>query len=127
MINFYQGNPQWLKLIGETIKKLFSGSVAQYLSYQPLFLSDELTNILQQHFQRLSQLEKQLLSQLSQTEKSVSVSQILEKLQLSSPELFQTLLSLERRNLIDKIKEENPTLFIVKPILRIINCQSLLI
>ncbi|NES02839.1 MAG: hypothetical protein F6K22_08260 [Okeania sp. SIO2F4] len=40
LINFYQGNPQWLELVGETIKNLFGGSVAQYLSYQPLFLSD---------------------------------------------------------------------------------------
>ncbi|MGK7919600.1 MAG: NB-ARC domain-containing protein [Trichodesmium sp.] len=118
LINFYQSNPQWLKLIGETIKKLFGGSVAQYLSYQPLFLCSELTNILEQHFQRLSDLEKQVLSQLSESEKSVSVSQLLEKTQLSSPELFQTLLSLERRNLIDKITEENQTLFIVKPVFR---------
>ncbi|MGD1803908.1 NB-ARC domain-containing protein [Dapis sp. BLCC M126] len=116
LINFYQSNPQWLKLIGETIKNLFGGSVAQYLSYQPLFLSDELTNILQQHFQRLSELEKQMLSQLSEPAKSVSVAQLLEKSQLSSPELFQTLLSLERRGLIEKITEENQTLFILNPI-----------
>ncbi len=68
--------------------------MAQYLSYQPLFLCDELTNILEQHFQRLSELEKQVLFQLSKREKSVSFSQLLEKSQLSSPELFQTLLSL---------------------------------
>lgn len=118
MINFYQGNPQWLKLVGQTIKNLFGGSVAQYLSYQPLFLCSELTNILQQHFQRLSELEKQVLCQISNQPKSVSVSQLLEKSQLSSPELFQTLLSLERRSLIDKNLEENQTLFIVKPIFR---------
>ncbi|WP_240041659.1 hypothetical protein [Okeania hirsuta] len=118
LINFYQGNPQWLKLVGETIKNLFGGSVAQYLSYKPLFLCDELTNILKQHFQRLSELEKQLLYQLSELEKSVSVSQLLEKSQLSSPELFQTLLSLEKRDLIDKITEENQILFMVKPIFK---------
>ena len=116
MINFYQSNPQWLKLLGKTIKNLFCRSVAQDLSYQPLFLYNELTNILQQHFQRLSELEKQLLSQLSQAAKSISLSQLLEKSQLSSSELFQTLLSLERRNLIEKIIEENQILFIVKPI-----------
>ncbi|MGD1712634.1 ATP-binding protein [Dapis sp. BLCC M172] len=118
LINFYQGNPQWLKLVGETIKKLFAGSVAQYLSYKPLFLSDELTNILQQHFQRLSELEKQVISQLSEGEKYVSISQLLEKSQLSSPELFQTLLSLERRDLIDKITDKNEILFTVKPVFR---------
>lgn len=56
LINFYQSNPQWLKLVEQIIKNLFGGSVAQYLSYQPLFLCRELTNILQQHFQRLSEL-----------------------------------------------------------------------
>ena len=64
----------------------------------------------------MSELEKQLLSQLSQAAKSISLSQLLEKSQLSSSELFQTLLSLERRNLIEKITEENQILFIVKPI-----------
>ncbi|NEO57737.1 MAG: ATPase [Okeania sp. SIO3B5] len=118
LINFYQGNPQWLKLVGQTIKNLLGGIVAQYLSYQPLFLCRELTNIFQQHFQRLSELEKQVISLLSEQQKSVSVSQLLEKSQLSSPELFQTLLSLERRSLIDKITEEKEISFSVKPIFK---------
>ncbi|NET28345.1 ATP-binding protein [Okeania sp. SIO1I7] len=118
LINFYQGNPQWLKLVGQTIKNLFGGSVAQYLSYQPLFLCSELTNIFQQHFQRLSELEKQVISLLSEQPKSVSLCQLLEKSQLSSPELFQTLLSLERRYLIDKITAEKDILFTVKAIFK---------
>ncbi|GGA37756.1 ATP-binding protein [Okeania sp. KiyG1] len=118
LINFYQSNPQWLKLVGQTIKNLLGGSVAQYLSYQPLFLCRELTNIFQQHFQRLSELEKQIIFLLSEQPKSVSVSQILEKSQLSSPELFQTLLSLERRSLIDKITEEKEISFGVKAIFK---------
>ena len=47
LINSYQSNPQYLKLVGKTIKNLFCRSVAQDLSYQPLFLYNELTNILQ--------------------------------------------------------------------------------
>ena len=116
LINFYEGNLQWLKLVGQTIKNLFGGSVAEYLSYQPLFLCDELTNIFQQHFERLSELEKQVIFLLSEQQKSVSVSQLLEKSQLSSPELFQTLVSLERRQLIDKITEVGQILFTVKPV-----------
>ncbi|NEN92510.1 MAG: ATPase [Okeania sp. SIO3H1] len=114
LINFYQSNPQWLKLVGQTIKNLFGGSVAQYLSYQPLFLCSELTNIFQQHIQRLSELEKQVISLLSEQPKSVSLCQLLEKSQLSSPELFQTLLSLERRDLIDKITDKKEISFTVK-------------
>ncbi|MGB3512114.1 MAG: ATP-binding protein [Microcoleaceae cyanobacterium] len=116
LINFYQGNPQWLKLVGETIKNLFGGSVDEYLSYQPIFLCDELTNVLQQHFQRLSELEKQVIFQLSNEQKPMLLSQLLEKSQLSPPELFQILLSLERRGLINKITETGETLFTVKPV-----------
>ncbi len=88
--------------------------IAQILSYQPLFLCDELTYLLQQHFQRLSELEKQIICLLSNEQKSILLSELLEKYQLLPPELFQILLSLERRGLIDK----NEILFTVKPIIR---------
>ncbi|WP_445245847.1 NB-ARC domain-containing protein [Microcoleus sp. OTE_8_concoct_300] len=32
LINLYQGNPLWLKLVAQTINNLFSGRVSQYLS-----------------------------------------------------------------------------------------------
>ncbi|CAC5344104.1 MULTISPECIES: hypothetical protein [Planktothrix] len=34
LINLYQGNPLWLKLVAQTINNLFSGRVSQYLSYE---------------------------------------------------------------------------------------------
>lgn len=52
----------WLKLVAQTINNLFNGIVSQYLSYQPVFLSDELRPILQQHYQRLSEIEKHAIA-----------------------------------------------------------------
>ncbi len=119
LISFYQGNPRFLKLVGKTIKNLWAGSVSQYLSYQPLFLCDELTQILDRHYQRLSELEKQIMSLLGEQPESISISQLLEKYQFSPPELFQTLLSLERRALIYKITTEvNEVSFSVQPVFR---------
>ncbi|MFB8796280.1 MAG: ATPase [Microcoleus sp.] len=76
LIELYQGNPLWLKLVAQTINNLFNGRVSQYLSYQPVFLSDELTPILQQHYQRLSEIEKQAISQLSNEIEPVSLTQL---------------------------------------------------
>lgn len=119
LISFYQGNPRFLKLVEKTIKNLFAGSVSQYLSYQPIFLCDELTQILDQHYQRLSELERKTLSQFCNQPESISISQLLEKSQFSPPELFKTLLSLERRALIYKITTEvNEVSFSVQPVFR---------
>ena len=46
---------------------------------------------LDQHFQRLSSLEKQVISQLSQIDKPVILTEILEKLSLSPPQVLKTI------------------------------------
>ncbi len=118
LINLYQGNPLWLKLVAQTINNLFSGRVSQYLSYQPVFLSDELTPILQQHYQRLSEIEKQAISQLSNEIKPVSFAQFLAKCQGSQGELFKAIQSLARRGMIEKLSCESETVFTIPPVLK---------
>ncbi|MDQ2096167.1 MAG: NB-ARC domain-containing protein [Tychonema bourrellyi B0820] len=118
LIEFYQGNPLWLKLVAQTINNLFSGRVSQYLSYQPVFLSDELTPILQQHYQRLSEIEKQVISQLSNEIEPVSFTQFMAKCQGSQGELFKAIQSLARRGTIEKLSCETETVFTIPPVLK---------
>ncbi len=118
LIELYQGNPLWLKLVAQTINNLFSGRVSQYLSYQPVFLSDELTPILQQHYQRLSEIEKQAISQLSNETEPVSFTQFLAKCQGSQGELFKAIQSLTRRGIIAKLNCESETVFTIPPVLK---------
>ncbi|MEG5032198.1 NB-ARC domain-containing protein [Microcoleus sp. AT3-D2] len=118
LINLYQGNPLWLKLVAQTINNLFGGRVSQYLSYQPVFLSDELTPILQQHYQRLSEIEKQAISQLSNEIEPVSFTQFLAKCQGSQGELFKAIQSLARRGMIEKLSGETETVFTIPPVLK---------
>lgn len=73
---------------------------------------------LDQHFQRLSSLEKQVISQLSQIDKPLTLTEILEKLSLSPPQVLKTIQSLGRRSLIEKITQEELTLFTVSPVIR---------
>ncbi|HEY9866744.1 MAG TPA: NB-ARC domain-containing protein [Candidatus Obscuribacterales bacterium] len=118
LINLYQGNPLWLKLVAQTINNLFSGRVSQYLSYQAVLLNDELTPILQQHYQRLSECEKHAIAQLSNESKPVSITQLMAKCQGSQGELFKAIQSLVRRGMIEKFSYENETVFTIQPILK---------
>ncbi|MEG4330109.1 ATPase, partial [Microcoleus sp. herbarium5] len=92
--------------------------VSQYLSYQPVFLSDELTPILQQHYQRLSEIEKQAISQLSNEIEPVSFTQFLAKCQGSQGELFKAIQSLARRGMSEKLSGETETVFTIPPVLK---------
>ncbi len=118
LINLYQGNPLWLKLVAQTINNLFCGRVSQYLSYKPVFLSDELTPILQQHYQRLSEIEKQAISQLSNEIEPVSFTQWMAKCQGSQGELCKAIQSLARRGMIEKLSGETETVFTIPPVLK---------
>ncbi|MEG4626817.1 NB-ARC domain-containing protein [Microcoleus sp. w1-18aA5] len=118
LTNLYQGNPLWLKLVAQTINNLFSGRVSQYLSYQPVFLGDELTPIFQQHYQRLSEIEKQAISQLSNEIEPVSFTQWMAKCQGSEGELCKAIQSLARRGMIEKLSGETETVFTIPPVLK---------
>ncbi|PSB53398.1 ATPase [filamentous cyanobacterium Phorm 6] len=118
LIELYHGNPLWLKLVAQTINNLFNGRVSQYLSYQPVFLSDELTPILQQHYQRLSEIEKQAIALISNENEPVSFTQFMAKCQGSQVELFKAIQSLDRRGMIEKLSCESETVFTIPPVLK---------
>ena len=118
MISLYEGNPLWLKLVAQTINHLFTGKVSQYLSYESLFLSDELTPILQQHYQRLSESEKHAIALLSHQKEPVSITTLLEDCQGSKADLFKAIPSLVRRGLISTNVRRDETVFAVIPVIR---------
>ncbi|MEG4968846.1 NB-ARC domain-containing protein [Microcoleus sp. B6-A1] len=118
LIELYQGNPLWLKLVAQTINNLFSGRVSQYLSYQPVFLSDELTPILQQQYQRLSEIEKQAIALISNETEPLSLTQLMAKCQGSQGELFTAIQSLTRRGMLEKLSYEAETVFNIQHILK---------
>jgi hypothetical protein len=111
-------DPIWLKLVAQTINNLFNGKVAQYLSYEPVFLSEELTLLLQQNYQRLSECEKQAMVQLSNQTKIASINQVLENCQGSRADVFKAIQSLVRRGLISTNFRNNETVFTVIPIVK---------
>lgn len=118
LINNYRGNPLWLKIVAPMIQELFGGRVAEFLKYDTLFLGDELKARLQQQCDRLSDLEKQVMCCIANEIEPVSISQIIEKVQLSPDDLCNALLSLGNRALIEKQEQDNQALFSLSPVLR---------
>jgi hypothetical protein len=118
LIDIYGGNPHWLKIAAAAIKDLFGGRVAEYLQYQPLFLGDELTVILERHLSRLSELERQILLQISAQKEPVSISWLLENSDGYSSDILNAVRSLGKRSLLEKIESKNSTLFAVKRIFK---------
>ena len=109
LIYFYQGNPTWLNIIATTINDLFSGNISELFQYDPLFLDPDIKELLHQQFTRLSELEKQVISHLATKTEAVTISTLLDNLQIPPSDLLNIIKSLQRRSLIEK-QENNFTL-----------------
>ena len=83
-----------------------------------MVLGDELKTLLTQKFQRLSELEKQVMSYISSKVEPVSTAELLENTQLSPSELFSALQSLGWRSLMEKQEQNNQTVFTLAPVVK---------
>lgn len=118
LIEKYQGNPLWLKIIAIMIQDLFGGRVGEFVKYDNLLLNEDLKDILHQEIDRLSDIEKQIISSIAEETAAVAISQILSHLQLPASELMNAMQSLGRRSLISKINQGNETLFNLLPVVK---------
>ena len=118
LIHAYRGNPLWLKIVATMIRDLCNGKASDYLKYNTSLLCEELKAILNQQFERLSGLEKEVMSCLGNQVESVSTAKLLEDIQISPSELFSAIQSLERRSLIEKQVQDNQTVFTLVPVVR---------
>lgn len=123
LINHYKGNPLWLKIVATMVKDLFGGRVGELAKYETLILPDDLRSILKSQFDRLSELERQVMLAISNQPQPVSIPQLIELTQISPPDLFNVLQSLGRRASIEKQESATETLFSLQIILKkFMNC-----
>lgn len=117
LINLFQANPLYLKLIARTINNLFAGRVAEYLSYQSelSILGDELSFIFQQQYERLSEIEKKVLNALTVQAAPANFPQLLKSYQGLPTDVFSAIQSLVRRGLIAQKIHNQETVFQVIP------------
>ncbi len=107
MIDWYVGNPFFLKLIASGIQELFDGNIHEFLEQGTVVFGD-IRAILDQQFNRLSLLEKHILYLLAVNQNIVSVGELQQNnIPGLSPRLSQRLILeaielLQRRSLIEK-------------------------
>lgn len=124
LIDRYAGNPLALKIVASSIRDCFEGSIEKFLDIlqQGAFIFDDIRDLLDQQFDRLTPLEQAISYWLAINREPVS----LEELQLDfgvsipSRELLESLRSLQRRSLIEKavtpLLEDNATSFTQQPV-----------
>ncbi|MFZ1026369.1 MAG: NB-ARC domain-containing protein [Limnoraphis robusta] len=116
LITRYQGHPVWLNLIASTILEVFNGRVSEFLEDKNDIFIGELSPSLEVKLERLSQLEKQVISSLADQQQPLNISQQLTDGKLSKTDLLQAIQSLVRRGLVEKISEGERSLFILNSI-----------
>lgn len=117
---YYGGNPEALKIISSTIQELFNGNVLKFLEQSTLFVGDILNDYLNQQFNRLSEWEKQILYGLVLEDQPVSVEGLKSRIlpEASREDLGNSLYSLRRRSLLEKITADSEILFSLQPVVR---------
>ncbi|MEG4810249.1 NB-ARC domain-containing protein [Microcoleus sp. F8-D3] len=113
LIHRYQGNPLWLKSVANLIQDL-GGGVTELLPNDTILLPEDLKDVLQQQYDRLSELEKQVISLLAKASQPIERAKLLENDIIPASDLVNALQSLSRRCLI----EQQANFYTISPVLR---------
>ena len=99
---FYGGNPLLLKIVATAIQDLLDGNIAEFLA-QGTLVFGEMRDILEQQFNRLSDLEKQVMYSMGINSKAMTLEKLRQNIRsVSQQELLEVLQSLQARSLIEK-------------------------
>lgn len=116
LIHHYGGNPLALKLVASAIQDLFNGSITEVLPYlsQGLAVFEDIRDLLDHQFDRLSEAEQKTLSWFAIHREPVAIADIRDNVvdlatQQRVPNLINSLL---RRSLIEK----TDGLFFLQPV-----------
>jgi NB-ARC domain len=115
---YYGGNPRWLNMIATTIKDMFGGRIEDFCQDSRLLLTNDLKLILQSQFDRLAEIERQVIYSIADRDRSISFPDLIAASQISPTDLLETLQSLGRRRLVNKVETDTGVLFDLLPIVR---------
>ncbi|MEG4491773.1 NB-ARC domain-containing protein [Microcoleus sp. D3_18_C4] len=113
LIHRYQGNPLWLQSVANLLQDL-GGGVTELLPNDTILLPEDLKDVLQPQFDRLSELEKQVISLLAKEGQPINRAKLLENDRIPASDLLNALQSLSRRCLI----EQQANFYTISPVLR---------
>ncbi|BAZ28215.1 WD-repeat protein [Cylindrospermum sp. NIES-4074] len=107
LIDWYAGNPLFIKLVASTIQELFGGSIYEFVEQGTIVFGD-IRRILDQQFNRLSDLERQVMYWLALNQDFVPVQNLPRDIipglspRLSQRLILEAIELLQKRSLIEK-------------------------
>lgn len=117
LMELYRGNPLFLKIVASAVEKLFNSNLGQFVnsSNQDWLVFDEICDVFDCQFNRLSDVEKAVMYWLAINREPVSLQELRDDLFFPQEKqnLPNVLRSLERRSLIEK----SLTNFTLSPVL----------
>jgi hypothetical protein len=100
------GNPLALKIVASAVRDYFDSNLSNFLEIlnKGTFIFDDIRDLLERQFQRLSQLEQEIMYWLAINREPVSFEELQEDFvsPISASELLQALASLQGRSFIEK-------------------------
>ncbi|MEZ4866015.1 MAG: BTAD domain-containing putative transcriptional regulator [Caldilineaceae bacterium] len=102
LIQRYSGNPLALKLVADTIGETFGGNIVEFL-HEEVLVFDDIRTVLDQHFARLTDWERQILFWLAVEREPTPLPLLRNNLLNAPPQrlLVETMRNLQRRSLIE--------------------------
>jgi WD40 repeat protein len=116
LIDRYSGNPLALKIVATTIQELFNGSISEFLA-QGTVIFDDIRDLLDQHFNRLSDLERDIVYWLAIAREEVSFAQLKEYIVKpgTQSKLIDAISSLIQRSIVERRLDRNLAFFVLQP------------
>ena len=113
LVERYAGNALALKVVATTIQDVFDGNISEFLQQETAVFGD-IRELLEQQFERLTDLEKEVMYWLAINREPVSLSELREDIVSPVPQqkLLEALESLLRRSLAEK----SAALFTLQPV-----------
>jgi transcriptional regulator with XRE-family HTH domain len=114
LVKRYTGNPLALKVVARTILNVFDSCVTEFLN-QNIVVVEDIRELLEQQFERLSEKEKEIMYWLAINREPISFAELCSDIisPLSPEQLIEFVDSLIRRSLIEK----NATFFTLNPLI----------
>jgi hypothetical protein len=113
-------NPWILKKVAKMVHTVFAGEVSDFVENTSVFVDNVITDFLDNQFQQLSELEKNVIYWIAIRRNTASWVQLVKDNSnyLNYEQLFRTLNYLiQGRSLVDKNLEQVPILFILEPVI----------
>ncbi|MDZ8187965.1 MAG: NB-ARC domain-containing protein [Nostoc sp. ChiSLP02] len=120
-IERYAGNPLALKIVATTIQDIFDGNVSEFLQQDTAVFGD-IRDVLEQQFERLSDLEKDIMYWLAINREPITLKELREDIVSPVPQakFLEAIESLGRRSLIEKAtptpSQKTGSLFTLQPV-----------